>query len=157
MPIRSTQAKGPYIGVNPVYVAPTSPVVSPTWFRLGTFAHTAFQITAPTNSIALYTLPIKGVLHAVHVVPTVQFAGAGMTSYRVECGILGELDRYTPLYDVLIATPSATEKQMILLNPPSQESLSGTSALLITAVSDVNLSLSTAGSLYVNALISVTP
>lgn len=156
---RPGQAKGPSVapssgGGGGTY-PPTSPNITPAWFSAGTFSHADFQTADFSATLDLYTLPIKGVIHAVEVVPLVQFAGTGMTFYQVSCGLLGDLERYTSNLDVLNIVPANTLSQMISML--YKENRAATTTLKITATSDVDLSNSTAGSLSVNLLLSITP
>lgn len=160
MGMRPGRAKGPYVG--PVSggggggsYPPVSPNITPAWFSAGTFTHAQFQAAALTNTLALYALPAKGVLHGIEVIPTVQFAGTGMTSYQVSCGLLGDLERYTSLLDVLNIAPANNVSQLIPLF--YKENRAAITTLRISATSNVNLSNSTAGSLSVNLLLAISP
>lgn len=160
MSMRPGRAKGPSVapvsggGGGGTY-PPVSPNITPAWFSAGIFTHTQFQAAALTKTMALYALPAKGVIHAVQVIPVVQFAGAGMTWYQVSCGITGDLEKYTPAFDVLNVVPANTLSQLI--PALSQENRGGATTLRITATSNANLSNSSAGSLSVNLLLSITP
>lgn len=134
---------------------PVAPVITPAWFLVGTFSHTDFQIAALTRSIALYALPAKGEISGIAVVPVVQFAGVGMTSYQVSCGIVGDTARYSALLDVLNIAPGDTVVQAGPLM--AIENLVDPTSLLITAVADANLDASTAGSVEVYLKLAVLP
>lgn len=134
---------------------PTSPAITPAWFLADTFIHTDFQIAATSRSIALYTLPAKGVIHGICVVPTIQFDGAEMSSYQISCGIAGDEERYSSLLDVFNIVPGNSVMQTIPLL--MVENLSATTPLLITANSNVNLDNSAAGSVAVYLCLAVLP
>ena len=106
-------------------------------------------------TIQLYSLAAKGVVHGIIVVPSIQFAGTGMTYYQVSCGIAGDLTKYSAAFDLLNVAPGNTVFQQADLF--SQENRGAATSLKITATANVNLSNSTAGQVKVYLLLALTP
>ncbi len=69
------------------------------WIQV-TKSYTDFSAAATTNTIDLYTLPTKGVLHNIFMKHSAQFLGGGITAYTIGTGITGDLNRYTYDFDV---------------------------------------------------------
>lgn len=148
--MRPGQAKGPFLG-SIGFTPPPTPTVTPTWFCTA-ITHTQLQAAALTNTITVYTLPIRGVVEAVVVEPTTVFIGTGITSYKVAVGLAGEHDRYTSWFDVDTVL-SATQFQ--IANVLDAQSTGGTTAVTISALSvGANLNQSTSGVLQVCLLLS---
>ncbi len=131
-----------------------SSTANPIWTKY-TVSHTAFQTAATTNDIALFTLPIKGMIQQVVIKQSTQFAGTGITGYTVSVGIASNFIKYTAAYNVAQAV-SDTARSITQSN--DIESFTGTTSIRIQAVSTgANLSQSTAGSVDVWVMTSVLP
>lgn len=118
-----------------------------------TKAYTDFSTAAVTNSVDLFTLQAKEVIHMIQIVPTVAFAGGLIATYTVSVGIVGVLAKYA------IAANAFTGFTLPTINAlPGLESTSGTTAIKATAVSTVgNLNAATAGSVDIYVLKSTLP
>lgn len=76
----------------------------PRWVKVGdAVEHTDLQAAAENNTYSLFTLPGKGVIHAVKIKASTAFAGTGITSYKLSVGIVGALTKYAAPFDVLQA------------------------------------------------------
>lgn len=118
-----------------------------------TKVYTDFSTAGVTNNIEIYLLPVKGVIHAVLVSPTVAFAGGLIATYTISVGIAGTLAKYAP------ATNAFTGFTLPVISVITGiESLSGTTSIKASAISTVgNLSAATAGSVDFYLLISTLP
>lgn len=118
-----------------------------------TKVYTDFSTAGVTNNIEIYLLPVKGVIHAVLVSPTVAFAGGLIATYTISVGIAGTLAKYAP------ATNAFTGFTLPVISVITGiESLSGTTSIKASAISTVgNLSAATAGSVDFYLLISLLP
>jgi hypothetical protein len=125
----------------------------PVWVHVGSaLSYTAFSTAATTNSIALFTLPIAGVIHAVKIKHSTAFAGTSVTGLTLSVGISGTVDKYASAFSVFSAT-SGTNFQ--LSQSFGSENHTATTPITITATSTgANLSALTAGAVDVWALLS---
>ncbi len=147
---RPGMAKGPSLSSSQS-VVPVVPGAYPAWFDYN-FTHTDFQAAALTNDVLLYTLPAAYVLHGYRLKTSVAFAGTGITQYQLSMGIVGDLEKYAPLFDVDDAVSAYTYQLLALFNA---ESYTAGTALRMQAVSvGANLNQSTAGTCLVQLLIS---
>jgi hypothetical protein len=133
----------------------------PGWVKV-TKLHTAFQTAALTNTVALYTLPAKGVIHACLVKHTAQFVGTGITGYNLTSvngasAYFGGSGAYS-----LSAVPANAGQGR--LQPFAQtgygslEDFGATKQITVSVQSiGANLSNSTAGSVDVYLLVSTLP
>jgi hypothetical protein len=93
-------AKGPYVGLSGSGGGtPTNPTVVPTWMRF-TFTHLDLQAAALTNDFEIYSAPVRVNLLGCIVKHTTQFAGVGITDYKITVGLAGDLARYLGSFDV---------------------------------------------------------
>lgn len=135
---------------------PVAPVIVPAWFRVDSFTFEDFSTDGVEVSLASYVIPARGVLHGILITPVTQFAGVGLTSYTIECGITGTLDRFSSPLDVLAAVPGATVAQLLPLF--DQVNHSATTELQVTArTTGASLAAATAGAFTLDILISVSP
>lgn len=70
-----------------------------TWEKIS-FVHTQFQAAALQNDIQAFSLLAKQVIHGLILVPTIQFAGAGITDYKISVGLAADFERYMLKFDV---------------------------------------------------------
>lgn len=106
--MRPGMAKGPYVGtIGIAGGTPTNPTAVPTWMKF-TFTHVDLQTAALSNSFEIYSAPIRVNILGCVLKHTTQFAGTGITDYKVSVGLAGDLARYLPLFDVDTA-PSNTK------------------------------------------------
>lgn len=124
------------------------------WVKV-TKAYSAFSTAGLTNDISIYTLPIKGYIHDVKIVPTTAFSGGLISAYTVSVGIGGALTKYA------IATNTFTGNTTVstIHTPlPGLESTSGTTDIRAQAVSVTGLlNAATAGSVDIYLLVSTLP
>lgn len=136
---------------------PTVPVITPAWFRIGSYTFEDFSTGSDSNSMGVYVIPPKGVIHGFALTPTEQFAGPLLTSYAIQIGLLGDTARYQSPVDLLNTVPG---NGVQILTPPLLDQVNhvATSAIYLTALSQgALLDEATAGAFYVDVLISVTP
>lgn len=127
---------------------------NPTWTKY-TVAYTDLSTAGVTNNITLFTLPIKGYIHDVKIVPTTAFSGGLIATYTLSVGIAGNLAKYAAIVDVFTGNITSN-----LIHTPlaGLESTSGTTAIKVSAISTVaNLSSATAGSADIFVLTSLVP
>jgi len=105
--MRPGKAKGPFVGQSTGGGTPTSPTTVPTWMKF-TFTHLDLQAAALTNDFEIYSAPARVNISGAVLKHTVQFAGTGITDYKVSLGLTGDLARYLSLFDVDTA-PSDTK------------------------------------------------
>lgn len=114
------------------YPNPTIGTWFPRW-RKYTILYTAFAVAGLTGTTTIFTLPIKGVIHAVHIDPTIAFAGGLVASCALSVGTVGSPTKYCTalsMFTVALQTP-----QVIM----GIESMNATAAIVATAVSTVGL------------------
>jgi hypothetical protein len=101
-------AKGPWVGPNNGGGGtPTNPTVIPTWMKFS-FTHLNFQAASLTNTYEIYSAPSRVNILGAVLKHSIQFAGTGITDYKLSVGLLGDLARYVSLFDVDTA-PSDTK------------------------------------------------
>lgn len=120
-----------------------------------TVTHTQLQAAALTNDIELLSLPAYGVIEALLLKHSIQFAGSGITAYAVGVGITGDLERYAGPFNVLQAVGNAAHE---VSNVKAIESVTGATSIRLSAESvGANLDQSTAGSLDIWLRVSTLP
>ncbi len=136
---------------------PTIPVITPAWFRVGSYTFADFSTGADNFDLDAYTLPIKAVVHGTKITPVTQFAGAFLDSYAIQIGVVGDTARYQSPVDLLNVVPGNTV-QIMSLPLLDQVDHVATASLRIVALSQgALLDAATAGAFYVDILLSVTP
>lgn len=121
-----------------------------------TFTHVQFQAAALANNIEAFSLQPKYVLHGMILRPTTQFAGTGITDYKISVGLALDLERYVLLFDVDTA-PSNTnhaEGGPIFEMPNFG---AATSIKIAALAAGANLNQSTAGVVDLYVYMSVLP
>lgn len=63
------------------------------WVKV-TKSYTDFATASLTNDISIYTLPTKGYVHDVKIVPRVAFSGGVISATTISVGISGSLAKY---------------------------------------------------------------
>ncbi len=136
---------------------PTVPSIVAAWFRIGNFTFADFSTGSDSNSLGVYVIPPKGVIHGFILTPTQQFAGALLTSYAIQIGLLGDTARYQSPVDLLNTVPG-NAVQIVTAPLLDQVNHVATSSIYLTALSQGTLlDGATAGAFYVDVYISVTP
>lgn len=133
-----------------VTVALTAAV--PRWMKF-TVGHAALQAAAMANDIQLYSLPAGGCIHGVKIKHSTLFAGVGITDYKISVGIVGNLTKYAPAFDVDTAVSGTAFQLSSIVG--SEDHGAATSIRIAATSTGANLSLSTAGSVDVWLLVSV--
>lgn len=135
----------------------TAPVASSAvgqWTKY-TKTFTDFSTAATTNSIALLTLPIKGVVEDVVIKHTTAFSGGAISAYTVSVGISGTLAKYATAFDVFQAVADTTAQ---ISAGGFVENFGSTTSVLVTAVSTgANLNAAGAGSVDIWVKTSTLP
>lgn len=103
--MRPGKAKGPFVGSTSG--GGGGSLASALWYNLGDFTYEDFFGGEPSSEVTILglALPANAVLYGVRVVPTIAFAGVGLTFYRLRIGIAGMQDLYLPDYDMLGLAP----------------------------------------------------
>ena len=121
----------------------------PKWVKI-TKTFSDFSTAALTNSITIYSLPAKAIIHSVQLNAPTLFSGGTIAAYTISIGINGTLTKYAAATNVFTGAT---------LQPPSAivgvENMSSATNILATAISTVgNLNAATAGSVDIYLLIS---
>lgn len=90
-----------------VAVNPKQMVTGAFWTKY-TVPYDSFTASANTETIELFELPIKGVIHNVIVKHSEAFSGGSLSAYIVKVGLTGETDKYSPSFDVFQAIADTT-------------------------------------------------
>lgn len=125
---------------------------TPKWIKV-TKTFSDFSTAALTNTIDIYTLPIKGVMHSVQVNSSITFSGGTIAAYTVSVGIIGTLAKYAIAANVFTGATLPTINIIA-----GVESVSATTTIKATAISTVgNLNAATQGSVDIWLLVSILP
>lgn len=87
-------------------------ILSPTlsWIKV-TKTFSDLSAASLTNDIEVLSLPAKGVIHAVEIVPTTAFTGGLIATYTISVGIAGNFTKYRGATNVFtgftLPTPAA--------------------------------------------------
>lgn len=121
----------------------------PQWVKI-TKLYSDFATGALTNTINIYSLPLKGMVHSVMIIPTTVFNGGLIASYTLSVGVSGTPTKYAIATNVF--TGSTLPVPSVVAGV---ESTSGAVNITTTAISTVgNLSAATQGSVDIYLLIS---
>ena len=127
---------------------------APKW-TLFTVAESAFTAAATTESIELFVLPARGVIHKVVLKHTTAFAGGVLTAYTLSVGITGMETKYSAAFDVFQATGDTVFSFDELADI---EHFASTTSIKLTAVSTTDdVIAATAGSCDIWVLASELP
>lgn len=127
---------------------------APVWQKY-TFAYSDLATAATSNSITLFSLGAKQVIHGVVVKHETAFAGGSLSAYDVSVGVTGDLERYSSDFDVFQAVGSSTAQASQDLSP---ENFSTSTNILLSAVSvGDNLDQATAGSIDIWVAVATLP
>lgn len=147
------------------FVSGASPVVSPSgkmvynftaprWVKV-TKTYSDFSTAGLTNDISIYTLPAKGYISDIKIVPSTAFSGGTIATYTISVGISGSLAKYA------IATNTFTGNSTLnAVHTPliGMESVGSTTDIRAQAISTIGLlNAATAGSVDIYLLISILP
>lgn len=104
----------------------------PDWTKY-TVLYTDFAAASLTANMALFSLPAKGVVHAVHIDPTTAFTGGLVASATLSVGTAGSPAKYCTALSVFTVALQSPQAVMGI------ESMSGSTSILVTAVATVGL------------------
>lgn len=131
-------------------------LATPTWVKK-TLTYTQLAAAALTNSVALFNLPAKGVIHAVRIKHSASFTGGGITAYTVSVGITGSLTKYAGAFNVFQAVADTSAGKQITGTVGTESDLTATSILATATSTTSNLNAATAGSVDIWVQISTVP
>jgi hypothetical protein len=115
-----------------VFPASQLPTTYPIWTKYTkTFAD--FSAASLTATAALLTLPIKGVVHATFINVTTAFTGGLVASLTLSVGTGGSPLKYSTAINAFVSGQQVPQPLM------GVESLSGTTAIIVTATGTVGL------------------
>jgi len=108
MAFRPGQAKGPSVSPGTSGGGgggtPSNPTAVPTWYPCFAFAYTDFNgVAGLTSNIQIYSLPAQCTIEGAVIKTSTAFAGAGITSLKLSCGIAGNLAKFLSPFDLLAA------------------------------------------------------
>jgi len=127
----------------------------PSWQKLHVTA-TDLAAASTTKKYDFDLLQINEIIHAVVVVPTIQFSGGTIASYAITVGVSGSQTKYLGSSDML-ATPSGSlfySKTQSTIQPESNDQ---TTTVSIWATSDVDTNVATHGAFDIYWLTSLLP
>ena len=124
----------------------------PQWIKI-TKSYSDFSAASLTNDISIYTLPIKGYIHDVKIIPTVAFSGGLVSAYSLSVGISGSLVKYSAATNVFTGNSTMNTVHTPLAG---LESVSSTTDIRSQAVAITGLlNTATAGSADFYLLVSI--
>lgn len=125
--------------------------VIPHWVKV-TKSYTDFSTAGLTNDISIYTLPSKGYIHDIKIIPATAFSGGTIAAYTISAGIAGALTKYAIATNTFTGNTTLTTIHTPLVG---LESTSGTTDIRAQATSVTGLlNAATAGSVNIYLLIS---
>lgn len=141
--------------VNKIFTSiPPNYASMPVWVKV-TKTYSDFSAAALTNNISIYTLPAKGYIHDVKIVPTTAFSGGTIATYTLSVGIASSLAKYAVATNVFTGNTTVNTIHTPLVSP---ESLSATTDIRAAATSTVgNLNAATTGVVNIYILVSLLP
>lgn len=130
---------------------PTNDGNTPVWVKVTkTFGN--LSAAALTNDIEVLSLAAKGVIHAVKIKHSAAFTGGAIAAYTVSVGIVGNLTKYAPAFDVFQAPGSTVMQISNLIGTENQGA--ATSIRLAATSTGANLNAATSGSVDIWILVS---
>lgn len=114
-------------------------------------SYTDFSTAGATSEIEIFTLPIKGVIHACQIYAPTLFSGGTITSYTISVGIAGNAVKYG------IAASVFTGATLPAINVlTGAESMTATTSIKATATATVGLlNAAIAGAVEIYLYISI--
>jgi hypothetical protein len=124
----------------------------PKWTKI-TKAYTDFSTAALTNSITIYSLTAKEVVHGCIAFTTGNFKGGAIVTYTISVGVTGNNVKYMAALD---AFGGGTFTGTVIA--PTVEDITGVINITATAISTVaNLNAATQGAIDIWLLTSTLP
>ncbi len=119
-----------------------------------TFAQLAAANMDNQSNYVAYSLPMKGVIHAVKARITTPFSGGAISAYNIALGISGLPEELTAYYDVF-TPPSYNSAQLTQVLATYDQLYGATSIYANATCAGANLDQATAGELEIAFLVSV--
>ncbi len=125
----------------------------PRWIKIRkTFED--FAVAGFTNDIEIYTLPVRGVIHASQIVPVTDFSGGTIATYTISLGVAGDLTKASTPKNVFTGAPDTPA----IGAGGGLYSISGDTTIRAAAISTVgNLDAATTGVVDIYLLVSQLP
>lgn len=124
------------------------------WIKI-TKTYLDLAAASTTNSVLLYTLPAKSLIHGTVIKHSTAFSGSGITGYSVSLGISGNNVKYASPFNVYQSVASNTAYASNTLG--IEDFGSPTSINIVATSTGANLSQASAGSVDVWLLVSTLP
>lgn len=127
----------------------------PIWYKVADLIDPSyFSAVALTNSIPLFQLPGRGIIHGIKIKHEQSFAGGGITAYTVSVGITGTLAKYATAFDVFqVASPTAYQ---LSSNFSGENDITATQIFATATSTTADLNVATTGLVNIWALLSTT-
>jgi hypothetical protein len=124
---------------------------SPRWFSIGSVPFSYFQTANTTQTLELFYLPMGGMIHGIHIWPTLAFGGGAISNYTLSVGIATNT---TLLASAFSVTSNASTNFQLSSNFYAFD-MANVTQITITAVSTgANLSAAKYGAASIKAYIS---
>ena len=104
---------------------------------------------ATSGDIELFSLPAGGIITMVKIKHSTGFTGTAQTSFTLSVGIVGNLIKYHPAYEVNATANPAGPTTFSIDSQVGSENHGSATSIRLAANSDVNLSALTAGAVDV--------
>lgn len=129
----------------------------PKWYKL-TVSESAFTAGAASESVTLFSLPARGVIHGFYMKHSTAFSGGGIADYTLEIGISGDTVKYMTAFDVFQAVADTAAARSGPATALELEAHTAATNILLTArCASGNVSAATAGSVDIWVLVSKLP
>lgn len=130
------------------------PTAFPSWTKYTvTFADLA--INDPNNSIVLFSLPARGVIHSVVIKQSQNFEGGAIATYTLSVGPVGTETKYANAYEVFSAEGNTVFQISSVVG--AENFGAATNIMVSASADDQALDTATQGSADIFVLTSVTP
>lgn len=149
--ISASNLSGTNTGDNAVNTTYAS---APVWIKY-TKTFTDLSAGATTNTVTLFSLPAKTMIHQVVVKHSASFTGGALSAYTIALGDAGNSSRWAAAFSVFQAAGDTVRS---ITQADDLESFASATNITLTATSTgANLSAATAGSVDIWVLTSLLP
>jgi hypothetical protein len=139
---------------NGVWSTLSGTTAAPLWAKYTTTFST-LSTGSTTNSVTLFSLPAKAMIHQVIIKHSAAFSGGAISAYTIAVGDAGNSNRFTTPFDAFQAAGDTTRS---ITQADDIASFASPTNILLTATSTgANLSAATTGSVDVWVLTSTLP
>lgn len=138
-----------------IYMSPIDSS-NPIWVKY-TISYADLAAADTVNDIELFQIPAKGVIHAAVMFQPTSFSGGGCGFYVVSLGIAGQLERILSEVDVFAESDPTLYGSVVVNYNKLIVSMTTPTSIRVSAISDVDLNLLTAGSVDIWVQQSVLP